>query len=190
MKLLTFSLNALAMVLFFNGCMTMGGSSRHGSNPESENRNRLLIKEKHAEEHTLIAEFPSSAVQNEVRFILEIKGPEPLTENLSGSVSLQIGKKINSGTESTLTELQPDRSLSTPSRFVFPYRFDEAGTYEVTFVINALSGGKAGNSHEISARIAVAEFYGSSHRPFTTTPWILGGSAVMAGMMVWMIIYF
>ena len=168
--------------------MTMGWGGYHGPNQSrTGNQNQILVKERQIENYTLAAEFPSSVVGDEVRFALEIEGGEASKGSISESISLQISKQNGDTVEKTFTKLQPDHSLSTASRFVFPYRFEEAGTYEISFLIEDTFGEELESPYTISTTLPVSQSYNTNHHDtFNSVPWIMAGGAVMTGLMVWM----
>lgn len=179
-------LSLIILPLLLSGCMTMGWSGVHDNRSRTGTQNQILVKERQIENYTLVAEFPSSVVGEEVQFTLEIEGQRSSKEKNFESVFLKIHKQNGRSIEKTFTQLQPDYSLSTATRLVFPYRFDEAGVYDVTFAIDDPSGNKQEPSYAISTTLSVPESYVKHQGPFNSTTWIVAGSAVMVGMMIWM----
>ncbi len=180
-------LSLITLPLLLNGCMTMGWSGADHNRSRTGTQNQILVKERQVEDYTLTAEFPSSVVGEEVRFAFEIEGGEVSKGSRFEPISLQINKQNGNTVENTFTKLYPDRSLSTATRFVFPYRFDETGIFQVTFTLNDSLAEEVESPYTISANLSVSESYDDYTRSFNTTVWIVGGSAVMVGMMMWMI---
>ena len=181
-------LSLTILPLLLSGCMTMGWGGYHGPNQSrTGNQNQILVKERQIENYTLVAEFPSAVIHEEVRFALEIEGGEASKGSISESISLQISKQNGDTVEKTFTKLQPDHSLSTASRFVFPYRFEEAGTYEISFLIEDTFGEELESPYTISTTLPVSQSYNTNHHDtFNSVPWIMAGGAVMTGLMIWM----
>ena len=182
-------LSLIILPLFLNGCMTMGWGGTHDNRSRTGTQNQILVKERQIENYTLAAEFPSAVIHEEVqvRFALEIEGGETSKRSKSESISLQINKQNGDTVEKTFTKLQPDHSLSTASRFVFPYRFEKAGTYEISFLIEDTFGEDLESPYTISTTLPVSQSYNNNHHDtFNSVPWIMAGGAVMTGLMIWM----
>lgn len=179
----------LAFLLFFNGCMTMGWDGINGTSEQKSGQNQLLIKERQVNGYSIFAEFPSAAVGKDILYALEIVGPETTLENNINSVYLYINEKDRVNAEKVSIRLSPDASLSSSTRFVFPYRFDETGMYEASFIIETVSEGNTVSSFTVSENYSITESYTDNHHSNNLAPWIWGGGAMMTGMMLWMILH-
>ena len=185
--LFLFSIFTLLFVL--NGCMTMGWDGINGAYEQKSGQNQLLIKERQVNGYSIFAEFPSAAVGKDILYALEIVGPETTLENNINSVYLYINEKDRVNAEKVSIRLSPDASLSSSTRFVLPYRFDETGMYEASFIIETVSEGNTVSSFTVSENYSITESYTDNHHSNNLAPWIWGGGAMMTGMMLWMILH-
>lgn len=176
-------------VIFFNGCISVGqGMVGHTISEEAGVASPLLVKEKELDGYVLHAEYPEAYVNRESKFVLDLNSNNLSTPPEDLEMTMVIQKRGDKSPSSSSTRIAEAPVQPASGRRVFYYRFTEQGWYTITFELSEPRGDQSVTLATLSADRYVGARVGDGyhHDSFYHSPWFLGGTAVMLGMMVWM----
>lgn len=184
-KILIFTVVLLALGLSSSGCMTMGwGGGYHSGSETPTSSSASLVKETEYRGFVLRAEFPGATANREVKYTFDmqtqVKANNP--EKYEVAMVVSRGSGVSSG--SSVTRVGANRNLSGNGRYVFTHRYVESGSYTISFEVSDASGPVTTLSAD--RYVSMNSTFDHHDNNFYRSPWFIGGSVLMLGIMVWM----